>query len=87
MEKDNLSIRVRKLERWQDDTVLWQHSMVDWRTAVERQTVAIESMIKLFERIEGSLWLFVRIGNGLKWIAAIVAACSAAWFGLKGFIK
>lgn len=82
-----MAVRVRKLERGQDAMLEWQQSMMDWRTTMENQTNAINSMVELFERIESSLWLFVRMGNGLKWIAAIVAACSAAWFGLRGISK
>lgn len=83
MEPTSMAARVRKLERWQDDMVQWQHSMVEWRKAIEDQTTAIHSMVEIFQRIESSLWLFVRLGKVIKWVAGIFAALGVIVFGIK----
>lgn len=58
----------------------------EWKSAIEKQTVAIQNMVELFERIENSLWLFVKMGNALKWLAGLTLSFFAAWAAMKAWL-
>ena len=82
-----VEVRLQAIERRLDAVDTWRAGQERWRNSVDEQNAAIADMIALFRAIESGLWLFVKVGNGLKWavgVAVSVAAPGAAlWYWLK----
>lgn len=82
-----MAAQLALLEKKVDALILWQASIDEWRETLEKNTRALNNMVELFERIEASLWLFVKIGNAVKWIVTISASAAAAVVATKYVLK
>lgn len=47
----------------------------------------VPEMIALFNDVKSSMRVFVRIANGLKWVAGVVTALFAAWYAVIKFFR
>jgi hypothetical protein len=59
----------------------------EWIANAKKNEVVFLRMIALFESIENALWLFVKLGNALKWLSGVLGALGIIWFGTKHLSK
>lgn len=73
-----LEQRITVLERHADSMLAWRKS-VEENTEVQREVVAVGKDIIAAVRVLG--W----VGSGIKWLAAVGAACAVIFAAIKGF--
>jgi hypothetical protein len=84
---DDMAARLAIIEKKIETLIEWQHAIDTWRDELERNTETMKDMVELFKRIESSLWLFVKIGNGVKWLVQLGIAFAALWAATKLGLK
>lgn len=54
-------------------------------TAMERRQASVDALVELLEDVQGALRIFIKMANGLKWVAGVVLACSGMTWAYKHF--
>jgi len=54
--------------------------------AVEANQLKVQELINLLEDVKSSLRIFVKIGNGLKWIALFITSIVGAIIAIRKWI-
>lgn len=54
--------------------------------ALESNQVSIQELIGLLEDVKSALRIFVKIGNGVKWLAVIVVSSTSAIIAIKKWL-
>lgn len=87
MDSDEVVMRIARLEKDVSELRQWRAEVDPWRMTVDDRDAAIADMVRLFRAIESGLWLFVKFGNGLKWVigmfVSVAAPGAALWYWLK----
>lgn len=53
--------------------------------AIEREHKSINDLVHLLEDVKSALRVFVKIGNFVKWLSAVLLACSGIAWVVKHF--
>ena len=72
--------RIKALETAMTTIVEWKES-IDESTAVNREMIAVGRDIASAIRVLG--W----VGAGIKWLAAVGAACAVVWAMMRGHVN
>lgn len=52
---------------------------------MEEKQKSIDDLVQLLEDVKRALRIFVRLGNVIKWLAAVVLSCSGIAWAYKHF--
>lgn len=53
--------------------------------AIEKTQNSVAELVGLLEDVKSALRIFVKIGNAVKWLSALVLACSGITWAIKHF--
>lgn len=88
---EEVIMRLARLESEVAEINRWKRGVDTWCIDIDETTKAIADMVKLFRSIESGLWLFVKLGNALKWVVSVAVSvggpAAALWYYIKEHSK